>query len=375
VSESKHKERKHKRVTTREVTASTHIGDAAVTFTVVNLSIGGALVTGPATPTRGSVLDLELEFKGVRTISLKGQVVHVRAEGVGIAFQGVGIEEQAALEKLIASAEAKNALPPPLPAHRVRTDELPALVPRPDNAFFSEPDPRPPRGGSPDERADYLRALVKNRDETIKRARAAFDTVAAEADTLRTAASRLKARIDGVAGQQALNEVALASARGEIEKLKEAQLRERQTADEMLEQEQRRTLEAIATVSGLEASMRRHEMEAKRALEEAESSRQAAIADAAAALNVRKAREELMVANRKAMEAQTAFSKERAARQAAEKTSVDDRAAREAAERETAQIREEMARLKTKLVNAEAAIERMSTRAPAKPVARWPPAK
>src|SRR5581483_2356507 len=119
-------------------------------------------------------------------------------------------------------------------------------------------------------------------------------------------------------------------------------------------------------VSGLEAKMRRHEHEAKVALEEAETARKEAVAAVSEASNVRRAREELMQANRKAMENQTALNKEKAARAALEKQLGDEQAASAAANEELKRVKEEMARLKAKLVNAENAIERMASRSSAK---------
>nr|UXE44862.1 hypothetical protein Hi04_10k_c3807_00027 [uncultured bacterium] len=366
VSSAGRRQRRHKRVTTREVTAAVSSDGAQLSFTVVNLSIGGALVTGAQAPPRGEAVDIELKLKGARAVTVRGQVVHVRSEGIGIAFEGMGATETVALEKLIASAEAQNALPPPLPAHRGRTDELPAVVPRPDDAFWVEHDPRPPRGGSPDERAEYLRVLIKNRDDGIRRGRTTLAAIIGEADALRAHATRLKARLDTAASQHSLTEVALGAARAEAEKLREAQLVERATSADLLEQEQRRTLEAIAAVSGLEASMRRHEMEAKHALQEAENARREATTSASDASNVRRAREELMIANRRAMEGQAALSKEKAARAAVEKALADEHAAAQRKDDELKGLKEEVARLKTKLINAETAIERMASRSASK---------
>jgi hypothetical protein len=355
-----HRERRHKRVPTREVTATASTSGGPLTFTVANLSIGGALMTGN-TASRGEVLELELKLRGSRAVIVTGRIVHVRNEGVGVAFEGVDANETAALEKLIATAEARNALPPPLPP-RARTDELPALSTRPEDPFAADHDPRPPRGGSPDERAEYLRVLLKNRDETIRKGKAAYTQVVTEADLLRAVANRLKTRVDALTSQHSLTEVALAAARAETESERAAHLAERATAADVLEQEQRRTLEAIAAVSGLEATMRRHEVEAKHAVEEAEAARREAEAAVSEAANVRRAREELMHANRKAIEGQTALGKERTTRQAAERALADERAALAAAQDEARRLKDEMTRLKQKLVQTEAALERMASR-------------
>jgi hypothetical protein len=344
-------------VTTREVTALVATAAGPLSYTVANLSIGGALVTGGPPLARGEMFELELKLKGSKALIVRGRVVNVRGEGSGIAFEGIGTDASAALENLIATAEAQSALPPPLPP-RSRTDELPAVGPRPDDAFFSEHDPRPPRSSSPDERAEYLRVLLKNREEVIRKARAAFSSVVSEADQLRAVAARLKTRLDALTNHAALNEVALAAARADVEKEKKARLDERSTAEDLLEQEQRRTLEAIATVSGLEATMRRNEVEAKRAFDEAEAARQEAEASASDAANVRRAYQELMQTSRRPTESQSASAKERGARQAL----ATERAAKEAAQEAAQHLRDEVARLKAKLVNVEATLERMASR-------------
>lgn len=336
--------------------ALTEVDGASVSYTVVNLSIGGALVTGPPQLAKGETLELELKLKGVKAIAVRASVVHSRADGMGIAFDSLASEDLQAMEKLISAVEALGFTPPPLPAVRVRaSDDLPPAAPRPDENLFATHDPRPPRSGLPDEREEYLRVLVKNRDEVIRKARVSMGAIAVEADTLRAAAARFKQRFDTANNQLSLTEVALTNARAELEKQREAQLVERETANEQLEQEQRRTLEAIGAVSGVEAKLRRHEMESKRALEEAEAARREAQALAQDASSVRRAREELLVANRKAMETQAALKRERDAK------AVTDKALATATA-EVEQLKAEVSKLKAKLVAAENALERAATR-------------
>ncbi len=263
------------------MTAAVRTDTGVVLFSVANLSIGGALVTGGSPPPRGAALDIALALKGSKAVAVTGQVVHVRAEGIGIAFDEVSAHDALALEKLIAAAESQNVLPPPLPLARTRTnDELPAMAPRPDDAFFEGRDPRPPHSSSPDEKSEYLRVLLKNRDDAIKRGRAAMATIIAEADALRGLATRLKARLETASGQQSLTEIALAAARAANDKQLEAQQVERDTAAEMLEQEQKRTQEALAAFADLERKMRQHEQQAQRSVEAAEAARR----DAASAV-------------------------------------------------------------------------------------------
>ncbi len=363
-------QRRHKRVPAREVTASVELDGELTVYTVVNLSIGGALVTGsPALPT-GESLDFELKLKGTKAVSLRGQVVHVRDQGMGIAFESLDSSHSAAMEKLIATVEAQASQPPPLPPRSRTGDDLPPAAPRPEDGIFDTHDPRPPRGGAPDEREEYLRTLVKNRDEALRRGRVALAALAVEADGLRAAAARLKARLETANSQQSLTEVALQAARNDLEKARDAQRAERETANEQLEQEQRRTLEAIGTVSAIEAKLRRHEMESKRMLEEAEAARREAAASTADAASLRKAREELLQANRKAMEAGAQLKRERDAKV------VTDKALSEATARAQT-LEAEVSKLKAKLIAAENALERAAARkaAPAATQQRSSPAK
>ena len=80
------------------------------------------------------------------------------------------------------------------------------------------------------------------------------------------------------------------------------------------------------------------------------------------AAGLKKSREELGAANRKAMEAQVALTKERTARLAAEALINPARAAQNSAEAEAKKLEGEVARLKAKLIAAENALERSATR-------------
>jgi hypothetical protein len=367
--DQKRPQRKHKRVPAREVVALTERDGTAVSYTVVNLSIGGMLVTGTPQLGKGEAFEFELKLKGSKAVAVRAQVVHSRFEGMGIAFDSLASEDLQAMEKLIAAVEAQGFTPPPLPAVRIRTgEELPPAAARPDDSMFVTHDPRPPRSGAPDEREEYLRTLVKNRDEVIRRARVSLGAIAVEADSLRSAAARLKSRLEAANGQLSLTEVALTTARVELEKQRDAQLTERATAQDLLEQEQRRTLEAIGAVSAVEAKLRRHEMESKRAVEEAEGAKREAQALIADAGSVRRAREELLVANRKAMESQAALKRERDAKAVADKSLAE-------ATSEVEQLKAEVSKLKAKLVAAENALERAATRKATVPPQARPGAK
>ena len=357
-------QRKHKRVAAREVTAVVDLDGEKTSYVVVNLSIGGALVTGSPPLEKGASIDLELKLKGTKAVDVRGQVVHLRDGGMGIAFESLDSSHGAAMEKLIAAVEAQAPQPPPLPASRRGGDELPPAAARPEDGIFDTRDPRPPRGGAPDEREEYLRTLVKNRDEALRRGRVALAALAVEADSLRAAAGRLRARLEAANGQLALTEVALTAARNDLETQRDERRAERATHNELLEQEQRRTLEAIGTVSAIEAKLRRQEIEAKRMLDEAEVARKEAAANAADSASLRKARDELLQANRKAMEAQAALKRERDAKV------VSDKALAEA-QAKAAALEGEVSKLKAKLISAENALERAATRkAPGLPPAQ-----
>ncbi|MBL8957592.1 MAG: PilZ domain-containing protein [Myxococcaceae bacterium] len=356
MGEPEHKvQRRHKRVAAREVTAVVELDGQVTPFTVVNLSIGGALVTGTRSMPKGESHDFELKLKGTKAVTVRGQVVNLRDQGMGIAFESLDSSHLGAMEKLIAAVEAQASQPPPLPPRSKGGDDLPPAAPRAEDGIFDTHDPRPPRGGAPDEREEYLRALVKNRDEALRRGRVALAALTVEADGLRSAAGRLKARLDTANSQQALTEVALQAARNELEAARDAQRAERETANEQLELEQRRTLEAIGTVSAIEAKLRRHEMESKRMLEEAEAARREAASNAADVASLRRAREELLQANRKAMEAQAQLKRERDAKVLADKTHAETAARAQALEAE-------VSKLKAKLIAAENALERAAAR-------------
>jgi hypothetical protein len=356
--------RKHRRVAAREVTAEIEGRSGTITYTVQNISTGGILINGGRAPSNGTI-EITLRQSGTRSIQLTGHVVHELPEGIGIAFEPMSSVVAEAVEKLIAAVDERNNLPPPLPTGRPSKEEPPPSAPRPtDNPFASGQDPRPPRLGSPDERSEYLRVLVKRRDEALQRGRTMYEGVLAEAEQLRAAMAKMKLKLDSALGQVTLGESALAYSRRATEEEAAALELERATASEMLEQEQRRTLEAIGTVAGLEAKIRRLETDAASARRDAEAARREVSEVVADTASLRKSREELVAANRKAMEAQSALNKERATRVLAEAPIAEARAAQEAAEAENKKLTAELARLKQKLIAAENALERSAMKKP-----------
>lgn len=345
----------------REVMADIQVRGATVSYTVVNISTGGLMISGGRPPPRGALLQIELSLTGTKAVQVTGRVVHELTEGIGIAFEPFGMAVAESLEKLIVAVDARNNKPPPLPP-KSHKDEPPPPAPSGPDPFASGPDPRPPRSGSPDERIDYLRVLVKKRDEGIQRGRTLFAALTAEAEELRATVARLKAKVESTTGQMAVGEAALAASRKAAEKHAEDLAQERAAASEMLESEQRQTLEAIGTVAGLEAKVRRLESDVNAARQDAETARQERIEVESEAANLRKTRAELAAANKKAMEVQVALTKERTSRVAADAMIYEARGAQQAAEAEAKQLGLELARLKQKLIAAENALERSATR-------------
>ncbi|MHB8877648.1 MAG: PilZ domain-containing protein, partial [Myxococcaceae bacterium] len=385
--------RKHRRVATREVTAEVRAEGAVFSYSVLNISTGGALVGGDRSPPIGSAIEIELRHPGAEPIALTGRVAHERREeGIGLCFDPVAPAAAAAIERLITAVDTRaSAAPPPLPAGRGHRDEaLPAPAPRPGpDPFADAPDPRPPRAGSPDERLEYLRALLKKRDEALSRGRAAVAGVIAEADGLRELSARLKSNLEEASARAAGAEAALEAAAKEAKERaataaaertsaleaasREAKARsaaveaERTAHREAMQQEMRRTLDAIAAGAGLEAKLRRQDKDVAAAREEAVAARREAAEVLADAQTLRRSREELVAANRKAMEAQAQLNKERAARVTLEADLAVSRAGQRAAEAEGSKATAEAARLKAKLVAAENALERSAARRAADP--------
>jgi ABC-type transporter Mla subunit MlaD len=360
-------------VAAREVTVELRYRGTVANYSVKNISTGGMLVAGARSLPRGAAIDVELQLKGVKPVQAVGKVLYEIPEGMGVSFQPFTSDVALAMEKFIAAVDARNAMPPPLPSGPRSTshDELPPVGPRPTEDPFLEGtnDPRPPRAGSPDERAEYLRQLLKNREEALKRGKAMLAALAEEADAVRAVAARFKSKLDMAAGQQQLNEAALAAARKAAEQQMESQLQERADAEARMEGHQRELLEAIGAVSGLEAKLRRQDADVARAKEQAEAAKREAREFAADAAGLRKAREELASANKKAMEAQAAANKEKTDRAAMEAKYADLRGAYQQLNLERTALKEEVQKLKAKLIAAENALERLP-RKPAAPARR-----
>lgn len=358
-SETNRTKRRHRRVAAKEVTAHVRAPGVSQSFVVQNISTGGLLLTGPRAPPRNALLDIELSLAHTLPIHVSGKVVHELPSGIGIAFEPFSTATADSLERLIVAVESRNTLPPPLPPHAPKPSapSVPAADP-----FASGPDPKPPRSGSPDERIDYLRSLVKRRDESLQKGRALFTTVYAELEDLRAGSAKLRARLEATESQLQIGEASLAAARMSAESAAASLEDERATQNAYLDTEQRRTLEAIGTVAGLEQKIRRLEADAASAKQDAEAARREIEEINSEAAALRKVRGELAAANKKAMEAQVALTKERASRGVADQMISEARSAQQAAESEAKQQSLELARLKQKLIAAEAALERSASR-------------
>lgn len=345
--------------------------DGKGSFTVGNISTGGLLIEGAPSPPHSTLLTIEIRQPGSKSVAVTGHVVHALPQGIGIAFEPFSTAVAQSLNSFIATVEAKNNVPPPLPPRSHKEETVPA--PTGPDPFAVGPDPRPPRAGSPDERIEYLRALVKKRDESLQRGRTLFTALSSEVEDLRAASQRLQIKLDSTTGQLAIGEASLAAARrsaeqhaADLEKeraaAKQAIELERRTTGEMLEREQRETLEAIAAVAGVESKMRRFEAEVAHARKEAEAAKKAANELVSEAASLKKLREELGLANKKAMESNAALTRERASRMAADEMIREARGQQQAAVAEAKLLSAEIARLKQKLIAAESALERTAAR-------------
>jgi chromosome segregation ATPase len=104
-------------------------------------------------------------------------------------------------------------LPPKLPGARPSSPAnvvLPAPLPLPSpgsrmdgDPFHEPPDPRPPRTALPDERIEFLRTVVRQKDETLARGRAIYAEREQEMQQLRVAAETLRAQLDAALKQLA----------------------------------------------------------------------------------------------------------------------------------------------------------------------------
>jgi chromosome segregation ATPase len=256
--------RKHRRVEAREVTATVRAGGKTVSYTVVNISAGGMLVSGAPAPPRGPTLEIELRRPGMAPIGLNGLFAHEdAAHRVGLVFAAPSERAAAAVEKLIAAVEATGGAPPPLPGLRANTGEssVPAVAPPADDPFNQGADPRPPRAGSLDERNEYLRVLVKRRDEALQHGRGLFAAATSEAAELRETVAKLEAKLMASLSQARAAETALTAERRTSDEQGRTLKAERKASSEALDEETKRTLEAMGSNTALKAKVKKLEAE------------------------------------------------------------------------------------------------------------------
>src|SRR4051812_28888975 len=89
---------------------------------------------------------------------------------------------------------AAHALAAPVGNLPTSLPSVPIAIPKPDGDPFGEPpEARPPRSGSPDEKVEFFRQVVKQKSETLARARQVYAERDGEADQLRTLSTQLRA--------------------------------------------------------------------------------------------------------------------------------------------------------------------------------------
>ncbi|HZA49445.1 MAG TPA: hypothetical protein VE549_01825, partial [Myxococcaceae bacterium] len=95
--------------------------------------------------------------------------------------------------------------PPPFANHVVQpaTSAHPAGSRMDGDPFHEPPDPRPPRTALPEERIEFLRTVVKQKDETLARGRALYAEREQEIQQLRSAAEALRGQLDAALKQLA----------------------------------------------------------------------------------------------------------------------------------------------------------------------------
>src|SRR5262245_52721217 len=100
-----------------------------------------------------------------------------------------------------ARSPAAQPMPAPLAGLPSSLAPLPASPARPEGDPFGEPaEARPPRSGSPDEKVEFFRHVVKQKSETLARARQVYQERDAEAEALRTLATQWRAQLETALG-------------------------------------------------------------------------------------------------------------------------------------------------------------------------------
>jgi Tfp pilus assembly protein PilZ len=401
--------RKHHRVKPKGLVAIV-LGDREKMSPVDDVSRGGLFLRTEEALPLGAAISMELRRADRATaVPLSGRVVRQvpdgastaeAAHGLGILFDPMAPEVEAELVKMLEEAGHVEVAPPPLPSGLRTiggvevpsgTSEVPDRGPRPEGDPFQErPEPKLPRSGLPDEKVEYFRALVLQKNETLSRARAIYAEAIAEADQLHSLATLLHRNLELALthveqGRATARELGAFQAR--VNHL-EAELAAKQsvmdsTGSARIELEHRSD-ELRAELATLSAQNRRNEEASRDAEERArdaeralrgEQKARAASEEKVAKLeqndqSLKKVRDELGGANRKAMEAQAGYNKERRLKEELQTRleSAEKVAAQLAAEGNG--LRADYAALKKKLIAAEDALEAAVAKSKRKPGTR-----
>jgi hypothetical protein len=277
--------------------------------------------------------------------------------------------------------------------------DIPPRGERPEGDPFAErPEPRMPRSGLPDEKVEFFRAVLVSKNDALNRGRVLFSQLMAEADDLHELATELRQQLSAATTQVELGRAAtreLGTLQARVTQVESERLAKQSVFDAVLTS--RSDLERRVAKNELELALLREgrdqadgELEKVRSeAKEAEAVVRARLRDAERAVeserdyrkevasqlleleststNLRKLRDELGLANRKAMEAQGALNKERRLREDLEaRVAVADKKTAQATA-ESERLKGDLASLKRKLMAAEDALEAAATRSKRKP--------
>jgi hypothetical protein len=385
------------------------VADPEIEGPVEDVSRGGLFLRTEATLPIGTRHPIELRRAGGRKgLSMSGWVVRQvpgpdaaedTVAGLGILFDALDPEMEAELLGLLTEVGEPEAAPPPLPAPPKRNSSesvpaFPEVPPRGErfdgDPFQERPEPRPPRSAMPDEKLEFFRGLVNLKNEALDRGRSVYSQAIAEADTLHEVATALRKALDGLVVQveqwrasardlgsmqarvtqleselsakQSVLDFALA-ARGDLERELDGLQTELAVAKERARNAEAALEIARTDAEGVHENLERQVLEAKRTLK-LERDQTAKDRDRLTKLEaeagdkaVKKLRDELAAANKKAMEAQASLNREHREREALQLrfAEADKAAAEVTAERDAA--RADLASMKRKLIAAEEALE------------------
>ncbi|HZH02793.1 MAG TPA: hypothetical protein VEY30_03345, partial [Myxococcaceae bacterium] len=171
------------------------------------------------------------------------------------------------------SASGPKGGPPPLPPKRNtgRFAIPPGGIPPPTPAagtavartsgggdpFGEAPDPRPPKGASPDEKLEYFRALLKAKEETLGRARALYAERESEVGGLQGALEGLRVQEEALKAQLngALTEAARVPGLVQTLQAREQEQKRLEAVQGRVPELEARVKEAARTVARLEAEL------------------------------------------------------------------------------------------------------------------------